>query len=68
MDIRQWVNIWQGAGAELKLIRARELRSIDTTAAVLSLSKAYQWAAKRPPRPSSGLVEQQAIFLRLRDR
>ncbi|MFO7901266.1 MAG: hypothetical protein ACQESR_07560 [Planctomycetota bacterium] len=67
MDIKQWVETWERAGRELDQQRKRDLASIDTAAAIRSLSGSYRWAANTlPPRPGSGLVEQQAVFSRLR--
>ena len=67
MDLRQWVATWQRAGDELRALRNDELKTIRTPDAVESLARAFQWAFDMlPPRASSGLVEQQAVFSRLR--
>ena len=65
--LRQWVANWQEAGRRLEELRQEELPLVDTQRALLSLADAYEscrlhW---RPP-PTSGLVQQQAIFQRLR--
>lgn len=67
MDIKQWATTWEQAGCELSQQRRRELASVDTAAAIESFSKAFRWAVETlPPRPGSGLVQQQAVFARLR--
>jgi hypothetical protein len=60
-----WVRTWQKAGPLLAELRRREVRSADTAAAILQLEDAFQSALRHhPPRPTSGLVEQQKWFAR----
>jgi hypothetical protein len=63
---RRWVETWQRAGRELEEIRRAELRSLDTQKALRRLFGGKGFAI-RPARPTSGLIEQQAWFARLRD-
>jgi hypothetical protein len=66
-DIKRWVETWKKAGPELDAIRRRELREIDTKTALESMSDAFESARLHfPPEPTSGLVEQQAWFKKLR--
>jgi len=60
-----WVRTWRKAGPLLAKLRRREVRSADTAAAILQLEDAFQSALMHhPPRPTSGLVEQQKWFAR----
>ena len=69
VDLHTWAKIWQQAGDELDRQRRREVMSANTAEAIESFSTAFQWAvASHSARPSSGLVQQQAVFSRLRER
>jgi hypothetical protein len=60
-----WVKTWQKAGEALENVRRREIRHIDTAKAILQLEDAFQSALREhPPKPTSGLVEQQRWFAR----
>ena len=62
-NARQWVKTWQEAGPRLEAIRRRELRELDTyTAIALLCGPADYRVPPRPPKPTSGLVEQQRVF------
>jgi hypothetical protein len=65
--LREWVDTWKRAGADLEEIRRREIAAADTREAVRQVF-AFSDALLRslPPRRSSGLVEQQAWFAKLR--
>jgi hypothetical protein len=63
--LRRWVETWRRAGIELEHIRRVELQSIDTQQAVRHLFDGF---VAEPGPPTSGLIEQQAWFARLRDR
>ena len=65
--IRRWVQTWKEAGPELEAIRRRETREADNLQALASMESAFNHAARTmPPRPSSGMVEMQAWFAKLR--
>jgi hypothetical protein len=64
--LRRWVDTWRRAGEELNEIRRREIESAHTQQAVLRLFGTGELAYTSPPRTSSGLVEQQAWFARVR--
>jgi hypothetical protein len=70
--LRQWVDTWQRAGIELAQIRRREIRSLatvaDTQEAIRQLFGTGESIGKLPHRTTSGLVEQQAWFARLRSK
>lgn len=64
---RAWVNTWRDAGPRLEAIRRRELRELDAfTAIALLCGPADYHQAPRAPQPTSGLIEQQRLFARLR--
>ena len=65
--LRQWVRNWQEAGPILKRLRDEEIRNTDTAAAIEALSDAFESARLDwvPPK-TSGLVEQQRLFAKLR--
>jgi hypothetical protein len=63
--LRRWVETWGRAGVELERIRRAELQSIDTQEAIRHLFESF---VPTPGEPTSGLIEQQAWFGRLRDR
>ena len=63
--LREHAARWERIGPELEAQRRSELRELDSIEAIMQLLPAFDLAAKLPPRPSSGLVEQQAIFKRL---
>ena len=65
--IRRWVQTWKEAGPELEAIRRREIREPDNLQALASMESAFNHAARTmPPRPSSGMVEMQEWFAKLR--
>jgi hypothetical protein len=62
-----WVRTWKEAGPELEAIRRREIRDADNLAVLGSLESAFNHAARTlPPRASSGMVEMQDWFAKLR--
>ena len=65
--IRQWVASWQKAGPKLERIRLQELRHTDVSASIEQLEDSFQSALiNYPARVSSGLIEQQRWFKRLK--
>jgi hypothetical protein len=66
-DVRRFVRTWEDAGPELEAIRRREIREADNLEVLAVLEEAFDHALRtRPPRPSSGMVEMQAWFGKLR--
>ncbi|MCB0322910.1 MAG: hypothetical protein KDD69_05030 [Bdellovibrionales bacterium] len=64
-----WVAAWQRAGKELEKIRLAELAGIETSQALQAFTGPFtDRALALPPRPSSGLVEQQRLFRLLRQK
>ena len=64
---RRWVKAWAEAAPELERLRRQELRALDAfdTIALLCGPADYH-VEPRAPRPTSGLVEQQRLFQRMR--
>ena len=62
--IRQWIEAWREAGPVMERLRRAEIESADTRKAVEQLFG--DTLPDAPPRLTSGLVEQQAWFARLR--
>jgi hypothetical protein len=67
-DERRWIAQWQAAREPLRAQRARELAELSDAEALAAADAllSIPAAAGLPPvhRPSSGLVDQQAIFHR----
>jgi len=63
---RRWVETWRRAGKELDQIRRREIEAADTGEAIRQLFGSAAAFRDLPPRTTSGLVEQQAWFAKLR--
>lgn len=64
--MKQWVDCWKQAGAEMDALKEAELASISTMQALQNLAGAFESCRQHfPLRPSSGLVEQQAWFQKM---
>jgi hypothetical protein len=64
--LKIFVDQWRRLGPELEKIRKRELQDISTPQALQNLSGAFEDCRRRfKPRPTSGLVQQQAWFRKL---
>ena len=62
---RQWAQTWKRAGPELERIRRDELRRLDVFQAITHLSGPADYTVPpRAPKPTSGLVEQQRVFMK----
>jgi hypothetical protein len=64
--LRRWVATWRRAGAQLEGIRRAEIESIDTQDAVRHIFGSLDRAVSELGPPTSGLIDQQAWFARLR--
>jgi len=65
--MRQWVETWRRAGPELEEIRRREMESVDTREAVRQIfGSSASLFRDLPKRTTSGLIEQQAWYAKLR--
>jgi hypothetical protein len=62
---RRWIDTWRTAGKELEEIRRREIRELNTYHTIELLCGAADYShPPRVPKPSSGLVEQQRLFMK----
>ncbi len=65
--MREWVRQWQRAAPVLEKLRIESIQRADTVWAVEALGGLLEGAVRDcPPPPSSGLVEQQAVFAKAR--
>lgn len=64
--LRQCAERWERAGRELDALRRREIESVDTQAAIRQIFGSGEPFDPGPRRTTSGLVEQQVWFARLR--
>jgi hypothetical protein len=66
-QVRAWARNWAELTPVLEEMRAEQIRSADTEQALRNLDDAFDSAVwLQAPRPSSGLIEQQALFARAR--
>ncbi len=71
MDERElrerWVATWASAGPELEAIKWREMVEADPAETLRLLAPAFAYALRAlPVRTTSGMVEMQALFAKLR--
>ena len=65
--MRRSVQAWREAGPRLEAIRRREIREADNLQVLAVLESAFNHALRTmPPRQSTGLVEMQEWFAKLR--
>jgi len=65
--VRQWIRNWEAARPVLERLRDEAIRNTDTAAAIEQLSDAFESARRHwMPPATSGLVEQQRWFAKLR--
>ena len=65
-ELRAFVGAWRVASERLEALRREDLRDVNLARHILALNGAFEAALDGPGRKSSGLVEQQAVFARLR--
>jgi len=67
-EIEKWIEIWEQAGSALNKVKLKELRATDYyTHNKIYLNEMLRYAFEhRIPRLSSGLVEQQQIFMKIK--
>ena len=64
-NARRWVENWKLAAPELERIRRKEIRELDTQRTIALLCGAADYTIPpRAPKPFSGLVEQQRLFMK----
>jgi len=66
-DLRRWVATWRDAAKALEDVKRAELTQLETRDALRQLADAFDAALRGSSATrTSGLIEQQAIFQRLR--
>ena len=65
-ELRDFVEGWKVASERLEALRREDLRDVNVARHIMALNGAFEATLTRPIRKSSGLVEQQAIFSRMR--
>ena len=64
---REWARTWKAAARELEAVRRAEIKSANTAAAIFALDDVFRsMLASLSPRSSSGFVDMQRLFQRLR--
>lgn len=66
---KRWVETWRVAGETLERIRRQELRALDNYQAIQLLLGDFDYSKPpRTPKPWSGLIEQQRVFMKAVER
>ena len=66
-DLRAYVKRWPLASAKLEELRRKHLRNVNVAEHIEAMNGAFEAALSTQTRKTSGLVEQQAIFARMRN-
>lgn len=66
-ELGAFVDAWRIASARLEDLRRKDLCNITVADHIEALNGAFEAAVAHPPRTSSGLVEQQAVFARMKN-
>lgn len=67
-NARRWVETWQRAGARLEALERERLRNFRYEDHMAEIDALLEIACRfAQPRSSSGLVEQQRLFAKLRE-
>ena len=67
--LKEWVKNWKSLGPRLEKLRIAEYRNSDLSETIFALSDASEAALRaHPPKPTSGLVEMQRLFAKMRRR
>jgi len=64
---RKWVQMWKLAAVDLERFRRKKIRELDTYKAIALLCRTSD-CTRPAPKPWSGLVEQQRLFMKLAGR
>ncbi|GEM_PF-707939 len=68
-DIARWVRTWERAGKALEQARRSELRAYDYRRNLPVIDEMLRWACENAGlRTTTGFVEQQRWFMKLRQR
>jgi hypothetical protein len=66
--IKRWADGWEAAGQALEALRRKHLRAMSDADVRRAIADLFEGSARFDPHPrtTSGLVEQQRLFARLR--
>ena len=64
---KRWIKLWRLERVDLERIRRKKLRNMDTYEALCRFWKSQDFTLPEP-KPWSGLVEQQRLFMKARKR
>ena len=66
-NAQHWIESWKRASVALKAVKRRELRTYDYAKNQAIVDGMLQWAFEhRKVRLTSGLVEQQRLFMKMK--
>lgn len=69
LDTKHWVDNWNRVGPMLEKLESESLRSPDYGDGLKAFLPTLEWVCNHAvPRKTSGLVEQQRLFAKLRER
>ena len=66
-ELRAYVERWRLASAKFEELRRQYLRNVNVAEHIEAMNGAFEAALSTQKRQTSGLVEQQAIFTKLRN-
>ena len=66
-ELRAFVERWRLASAKFEELRRKDLRNVNVAEHIEAMNGAFEAALSTQTRTTSGLVEQQAIFAKIRD-
>ena len=66
-ELRAFVERWRLASAKFEELRRKDLRNVNVAQHIEAMNGAFEAALSTHTRNTSGLVEQQAIFAKMRD-
>ena len=66
-ELRAYVERWRLASAKFEELRRQDLRNVNVAQHIEAMNGAFEAALSTQIRATSGLVEQQAIFAKIRD-
>ena len=66
-ELRAYVERWRLASAKFEELRRQHLRNVNVAEHIEAMNGAFEAALATQTRTTSGLVEQQAIFAKIRD-
>ena len=66
-ELRAYVERWRVASAKFDELRRKRLRNVNVAAHIEAMNGAFKAALSTQKRTTTGLVEQQAIFAKIRN-